>query len=320
MPLGAITGALSKPLIGAAIGGGLGFLGSRGSRPGTTYSQTRSPFTDAFGGAAKSAAGGLNDFFRNRSPYGYGAATGRDTIARPNEDQFRGLDVLGQNAEEFAGNSVINSIFASQLQNAQRSAEGAYLDPRTNPALQGSFDYINRLAQENLENNIIPNQISGAIASGGYGGARDARNIGRVTETYGREQGAAFANALRPIYGAEREAQRNVGADVIAAYNFRDAPAQKLFEVGALKQQLEQSGLDADRQNYENQQRLSEGFAQALQLLANFGGTTSTSSGTGQQQSSLRDALLGALGGGQLSKVLFPTTTNPFGSLKFSVA
>jgi hypothetical protein len=208
---------------------------------------------------------------------------------------------------------VINDAYSQYQKLLTPFAQGAYVDPSTNPALQSYLDVARNDAA-----NSVRSQFAGAGRDlSGYEQQAEARGIGQATapilyDAYNQARNQQLAGISGLLSGglstsaglsaadAQRVATQNSGINAAGAYNTSSTYGPLL----ALQAQSMQTGIPL--------QTLAAQFGLALPAGQAFGQTTGqtsttgtgTSTGTETTQVPLFDKLLsaGALGGALYGK------------------
>jgi len=150
-------------------------------------------------------------------------------------------EALGQ-TEQIARNQFGN-IGQGVLNLGLQTANGAFLDPRTNPGFQGALQAAFRPALQAFREQVVPGIQNAAIQQGAFGGTREgivesqaARNLtNTLFDTAGR---LAFQNFSR-----ERQLQQLAPTLINQGVNLQLQQPRALASVGDIQRQFEQQAI-----------------------------------------------------------------------------
>lgn len=191
--------------------------------------------------------------------------------------------------------------------------QGRYLDPSTNPGLQGAIEAAISPIRSEYQNVVAPGIDSAFVQSGRYGPSSNAwmTNRDMAADTYLRNVGGVASNLAYNNFLNERGLQANATANApaYAQADYYD-PAQ-LASLGASKEAQSQALINADIERFNYEQNLPAAkLAQYGNLVSgNYGGTmtgTSTTPYFQKQGSALQGAAGGALSGAAMGTMIMP--------------
>lgn len=219
-------------------------------------------------------------------------------IAQPGQDAQQGLQTLrdatplmGQGAGDF-------------LNMAQATARGDYLNPASNPFLQGVADAMTGTVRRQLTEGVLPNIKDAAISQGAYGGARQDVQENQAVRQFDQQALDATNQLFANNYAAERNRQMQAGGLLQQGYGLAAAPGQFQLGIDEASRGLQQLALDNARQQWMEQRSAPwYGLGQAANILqtGGFGSTTGTTNQIKPNPSyedPMLQALKIALGGG----------------------
>lgn len=220
--------------------------------------------------------GAGTDWMKNGGAQYYGGNTYADMTA----PQMQGIEQLQQGGNSAGAQSYFGDVI-----------NGKYLDPSTNPALQGQLDAV---AQ-----NVMPQIGSAFTKAGMYGSTPNQTALAQGLS-------AGMAAPIFQNYQNERGMQQAAAG---GAPGMNQQIAGQQIAAGGMLQADEQARIDADKARWDYNQNLPLQTANqaaglinpiASQYKTTTGNTTST---TQQQQSPLQQAL----GAGMMAASMFGT-------------
>lgn len=223
-------------------------------------------------------------------------------IAPLSPDQQEGLN-LG-----YAAATGAQGLLGPALSQAQNTLSGAYLNPNTNPYLQGAFNEAALPVTEQYQYATQPGIQAEYAHAGAFGGSAQQQTEGLAQQGLGN----ALQNLATNIYGgAYQQGVQNQLAEeqlVPGLLGATFAPSQALLNLGGLVQNQQQAQLNAGQQNATNQylypyQTLGE---LAAMLPAAVGGAYNSSSSMTNPNAlyPLGGLMAGSLGGYGLGSLL----------------
>ena len=223
------------------------------------------------------------------------------------ENAYAGPAIAGitQGQKDSAqGQFDLGSMLKSQgfgndfLSMATATARGDYLNPATNPALQGAIDTSNRSVTNWLETSALPAVRDSSIASGYYGGSRQG-----VAQANAINEGAAMArdnanNIILGNYNTERQNQLNSAQLLSQGVGLQQMPLQLQSEAAGVLQGYDQAALDKilGDQSYAYQAPYL-GLQDYMALIDGTYGGTKIDTGTTAKSSTAGNMLKGSAGG-----------------------
>lgn len=221
--------------------------------------------------------------------------------------QQQAAQAMMQNFAGGAGSDFANSALLAN----QRLLSPDMLDPSRVPGLQASKDANALALTRQLTEQQLPAIRSGALLDNSYGGSRQGIAEGLAT---GRTNEAiANANAGMDMQAYSQGLQAMQGALGLApsTMNVGTAPAQLVGQVGQQNQAQQQAELDAQQEQFREEQSVP---ATTLGLLQNlmgvqgqYGGSTTTQqtgTQTGQQTGTQTGQQSGQQSGSQIAQQL----------------
>ena len=205
---------------------------------------------------------------------------------------------LDQQAQLGANGTAAGNAGQSNLQDV---LSGKYLNPNSNPALQGQIDMAQQDVVRNYNTAVKPQTESAMVGSGSFGNSGLQQIQGMQQSDLQRNLGNISTTLRGNAYTTERNNQQQaLGlAPQYANLAYQGAGAQ--INAGQQQQAQEQAGLDSQYQQYLNQQGYAGNqlgyLGNALGTLRGGGTTTQTQSGGGA--GTLQRAAGGALAGSQ---------------------
>lgn len=200
---------------------------------------------------------------------------------------------LGQ-AERFAENFSPETVsVGSDL--ARSTLSGEFLDPSTNPGLQGTLDAATGRIMDEFQQNILPEIGSAAQRAGAFGGSRQGIAEGLAAGETSRAVGDTVSQILGENFARERGLQLATlqQAPALQAAEVRGGllPSEILGQVGSARRSEAQAQESFPAQREMQMQQFLTGFA------PNFRRQTQT---TQRRQNPWVGAMQGATGGAQL--------------------
>ncbi len=180
----------------------------------------------------------------------------------------------------------------------QFTAQGGFLDPRSNPFLGPNIEASLRPITQEFTNSVLPNFNSQAIQSGAFGGssARDMA-FNQLASGFGQQlldtgTGIAFENFQR-----ERQLQQNAGQLLDQGALLNQLSPELLAQVGLGQRELGQRSLDEALLQF--QESINAPFRPLFPLasIIQGGDIGSAFSTTVPGPSALSSGIVGALGG-----------------------
>lgn len=279
--------AVSGGLAAAAVVGAVAANQGRDKKKGLTATQTSAPWsaqkpylTYGFEEAKKQ--------YQNPSEY-----YPDQTYAGSSDATLAGLQKQEDRAMQ--GSELFNSARDQNL----KTIQGDYLNPDSNPYLQGTIDSANKGLIRNFNTSVIP-QLQGAFSGAGrYGSGLQQQAQNDASYNLLDQMGTNAQNISYGNYNDERGrmTQAIAGAPAYAQADYMDAA--NLLDVGGQREAIDQQGIDEamNRYNYE-QEAPRNSLADYMGLIqGNYGGT-STSTSRNPNYKSSSSALLGGAASG----------------------
>jgi len=228
-------------------------------------------------------------------------ASGPPIVGQPFGEQF----TAGTSPLEFESLAQREAI-ARQLQGIGNpllnlgnfTAQGGFLDPRSNPFLVSNIEASLRPITQEFSNSVLPNFNSQAIQSGAFGGS-SARDLAfnQLASGFGQQlldtgTGIAFNN-----FQNERQLQQNAGSLLDQGALLNQLTPEMLAQVGLGQRELAQRPLDEALLQF--QESINAPFRPLFPLasILQGGDIGSSFSTTVPQPSALSSGIIGALGG-----------------------
>lgn len=222
------------------------------------------------------------------------------TYANPSEATLLGLQRQQNRATQ--GSALFNS---ARDQNT-RTINGDYLNPSSNPYLQGVIDSANQGTIRGFNNSVIPQLQSAFSSAGRYGSGLQNSAQNDAAYTLANQLGMNAQNISYGNYNDERNRQANAVANAPAYAQADYADAANLLDVGQQREAITQQGIDEaiNRYNY-NQEQPRNNLERYMGLInGNYGGTTTSTERNPNYKSAGSALLGGALGGAGLGASL----------------
>lgn len=215
-------------------------------------------------------------------------------IAGPSSQQLNALQMAEGLVPGLAG------LGQGSIDLGQRTVNGDFLDPSTNPAFAGMVSAALNPVVDKYTRNILPGIKSNSVANGAYGGSREAIAQGLAAQGFAREAADATSRLAFGVNQSERQLQQNAPAMIAAGLGLQTAPSDILSNIGGQYRGFSQDAIN-NSLALRDDSRTSPwaGLAEYAALLqGNMGasGSTTTSSNT----SPFASGISGALGGAAL--------------------
>jgi hypothetical protein len=248
----------------------------------TTTAKTEAPgyFSDYLSGLAQSGQSALYQ------PGTFDSTTGRGTL-KTGEQLVAGYDPLqtsGYGQFESAAGAYKPGLQTAQSNLAQGSGISSQdISNFLNPYTTNVVNEMERLAQQNVQRNLLPSMKAGFVGSGGLGSQRYANALGQSladvqSNLTGQQYGALSAGYKQALDAAMQEAglqQRaaEVGSDIAAReQSLGLTGAGALTKAGAERQAYQQSLLDAPLKQASNAAALMRGYQVPVTTTETFKG------------------------------------------------
>lgn len=227
---------------------------------------------------------------------------------------FPGSTVVGPNPLETQAQQQLVQQAQGPLASAANATlagntfltSGAALDPRTNPALQGTINAAVRPLTESFGEVVLPQIRSDAVLTGGYGSNRQEINERLAARDLERQVGDVGSAVAFQGYNAGLDAMGRAQAFAPSALQGAQLPAMTTAGVGAQQREFEQAALTDAINRWYNQRFLPLSIAQGVAGTAfgyPGGSTTSAVSGGGAPGIS---PFAGAVGGASIGAPFGP--------------
>lgn len=301
----------------------------------TTTATTEAPgyFTNYLSGLAQS---GQSSMYQ---PGTFDPTTGTGTL-KTGQELVAGYDPMqtsGYGQFESAAGAYKPGLAAAQenLQQGSGISEGD-ISKFMNPYTQNVTDEMARLAQQNLQRNLLPTMKAGFVGSGALGSQRYANALGQSmadvqSNLTGQQYGALSSGYKQALDAAMQEAgiqqkAAGLGSDMAAQEQALGlGGAQALTKAGAERQAYQQSVMDAPLKQASNAAALMRGYQVPTKTTEQFVGPKAGLYGMSPLQSILgigsllgsaqQGSLLGSLGSAIGNKLFAPSTGGSAGSI-----
>jgi hypothetical protein len=223
------------------------------------------------------------------------------TVAPVNANQTLGQQmVLGQTG-------AAQGEAASAGQGINFLTSGQVLDPNSNPYLISAINAAIRPITENYTQTVLGNIRDNAQLAGAFGYNRQGLEDSAAAENYMKQVGDTSASMANTNYQAGLDAMSRSMAFAPSIQQMLYTPGSAVAGVGQQQQELAQQQLDAEVQQFYQQQYLPLSLAEEIAGIAygnpaGSASTTSTGGGTNKLQSALG---LGAAGA-SLGSMIMP--------------
>lgn len=211
-----------------------------GSSSGQAQSTTTQNLTPEQQQLVSQAMGGFNQFAGSSTP----TLPGGQGIAGFTPAQIQGQQMTLGAAGQMQ--PVVNTAAGTN----QYLSSGAFLDPGSNPYVQGAVKGATDPIFQNLSEQTIP-QLQGGAASGSgvnYGSTREGVAEGLATQGAQRAAGQAGANIENTALGQGLTATNQAIAQAPTTAGSLALPGATTSAVGDVQQQQQQNVLNADQQ------------------------------------------------------------------------
>lgn len=131
----------------------------------------------------------------------------------------QGVDMLGR----LINSGMIGRGAEDVINLGQRTAQGAFLDPATNPFLKATADAAVGRVREGLLEKALPQIKDAAIAGGAYGGARQDLSEEGAVRDFGRSALDSTTALYGQNYAQERDRQMQAGQVLGQGYDLASA-------------------------------------------------------------------------------------------------
>jgi hypothetical protein len=221
----------------------------------------------------------------DRSPHTGPVVAGRNQY----DDQSLALA-----SQIIGGNTLPAGTFTNMIRDV---AGGKFLDPATNPTLQGNINAAQAPVMEQLQRQILPGLKGQSIGMNAFGSdrsmLREGQAIGDTTEALGR----IAAEMIGENYNRERQYQMMAPELFQQAFGAEMLPMAALAQLGDTERMLQQLGInDVIGSRQLNATLPFLGLDTAAQIFGAAPYSTSTSTQTTKQQPGAADWLKGGLG------------------------
>lgn len=275
---------------------------------GGSSGETTSTTTQELSPEQKKILGLATPIFTNYLKQGMGLkdlAYGGQTFAGPTGSETMGAEMLKGTAQGALQNSTNTSLSGLNF-----LTSGQALDPRTNPALQGTIDAAVRPIVDNYSNVIMPQTDAASVLSGGYGSNRLEMNKRLAGESMLRQVGDTSSQIAFQGYNQGLDSMTKAMAFGPSVQASALLPGQTMAQVGGFERGFEQAAIQDEMSRFYNQNFFPLMIAQQIAGTA-FGypgGSTlaSTQGAGGGGNSQLTGALGGAVGGAAMGTAIMP--------------
>ncbi|MBW2638204.1 MAG: hypothetical protein JRC86_11945 [Deltaproteobacteria bacterium] len=187
------------------------------------------------------------------------------------------------------------------MQLGQFTAQGGFLDPRSNPYLQDTINYAMQPAIQQFTGSTLPAFESQALNSGAFKGssARDM-GVGQMAGQFGRDLMGTAATIGYGDYANERGLMQNAGQLLDQGSRLSQLSPEILSQAGLGQREIQQRMLNEQLLQFQEQQQAPFrplGPLASIIQGSNIGGTGFSQMQGGPQPSALGGGISGALGG-----------------------
>lgn len=232
------------------------------------------------------------------------------TIADFNPTQLSAQNMALGAAQGQAG---VGSDAASAVRNL---TSNNIWDPNFNPALRGAIDASVRPIMEQLTQTALPALRSGAAATGGFGGSRQA--LGEVGATGKALQavGDTSSRLVNDLYKTNIDAQLKAIGLTPTVQQGLYQPAVSAGAVGDIQQNLEQQKINAAVQGF-NFEQMAPFMAgrDIMSMIGGLPGGSTVSTANVPQQNPWMQSLGGAASGAALGSAIMPGVGTGIGAV-----
>lgn len=221
-----------------------------------------------------------------KTPYGGTYFAGANTF-----------DTLARNATTAA----LSDMFADsdKIRNhAERLLAGEFLDPSSNPFLEGSVNSALEQIKTKLADEVLPSILDASIQGGAYSGTAHVSLVLKALEAFDREGAKISASIFYENYARERALQENASQLLVVAETI-DTKIAMLQQTNADQLRgLQQITFDEALRHYEDTLTAPwRGLAEFSAVLTGGGFNSQTTSDPSKRQNKFAAGLQGALGG-----------------------
>lgn len=253
----------------------------------------------AFPGSPQEGATGVNR--RGQASTAIPLAAGPPIIGQPFGERF----TAGTSPLEFES-LIQREALARQLEGignpvlnlGQFTAQGGFLDPRTNPFLLPTIEASLRPITQEFTNSVLPNFSSQAIQSGAFGGS-SARDLAfnQLASGFGQQLLDTGTQIAFDNFQRERQLQQNAAQLIDQGALLSQLSPELLAQVGLGQRELAQRPLDEALLQF--QESINAPFRPLFPLasIIQGGDIGSAFSTTVPGPSALSSGIVGALGG-----------------------
>jgi hypothetical protein len=182
-----------------------------------------------------------------------------------------------------------------------------FLNPDTNPAVQGAISAATRPIYQNLTEQALPAIRGEAVTTGNFGGNRQGIAEGLASRGASQAAGDTGSKLAEAAYENNVNAQLKAMGLLPTVQSAQVAPAITTSGVGDVRQNLAQAQLGEQVQNFNWDQMAP--FLQSkeiMSLLQGLPGGATVSTGNTPQANPALQALGGAASGAALGSALLP--------------
>jgi hypothetical protein len=195
---------------------------------------------------------------------------------------YQGQQIAGLNADDIAGlgmteNQAINGFQGQQdaMNTYQSTVNGSYLNPATNPYLQGMVNTANSNITSAYQTGTAAQTAAAAAQSGAFGGSAYNQTLQANQKTLADSLAQSTNNLYEQNYTNERANQLNAMqfAPQMQAMGYNDA--QKILGAGDIQRSMTQDQLNNQYSNWLAQQ--NQPYAGLDVLMKGLGGSVGNS-------------------------------------------
>jgi hypothetical protein len=201
-------------------------------------------------------------------------------LAEPTDTQQQAReDILGV-ADQSRG------VGEDVVQLGQRTAQGEFLDPRSNPAFTDAVQSAIRPAREELTENVLPQLEARAIDHGAFGGDRHQVAEADAVQDFSREALDTASQMAYQTYEDERRRQAQAPELISSGLNLELFGPQMARRVGQVQRGDTQAEIDEQLRRFQMEQQAPWiGLPQYADIAMGAPTTTSTTQQTIPSQS-----------------------------------
>jgi hypothetical protein len=186
---------------------------------------------------------------------------------------FQPGQLKGMQSLNAAASGPLSQLSGSANQLALDTMGGKYLNPSSNPQLQNYYKAAAQPMVAEYQTATAPSNMAAAQQAGMFNSNAYADKALMDQYSLGNNLQQLAANIYEPAYQFERGNQLQTQQMLPMLQQGSLLPGKTQFGVGAIQQQMQQSQMDANRQN------AISGFQFPYQLLSQLGGSIGQATG-----------------------------------------